>query len=264
MGMDRHTGRPLEGLEHVEQSVLDVLSTVQGERVMRLSYGSRILESVADAGNPAGRSRLLGRIADPINAWEGDRVELQRVDVRMPTPGDVRVSVEGTTDLGRMLISDASIMPADDPRWPAHSIVYESPYLGTTTVGHALDVAIPLYRRLLTTAPWKRSTAYVEPQYDPVNAAAVVYQGRSVYSVLDEMFVNQFDLVHAIDFSYLTPPSIPNTPPVTDPVPNAAGIFYGWTTAGFYLGSLATALYYVEITSRGWGDDTFRGIVGAD
>ncbi|MER9506041.1 GPW/gp25 family protein [Mesorhizobium sp. M0579] len=40
--MDAATGKPLEGLEHLKQSIKDILTTRIGTRVMRRDYGSDI------------------------------------------------------------------------------------------------------------------------------------------------------------------------------------------------------------------------------
>ena len=41
-GMDSGTGKPLIGQEHLRQSIVDVLATPIGTRVMRRDYGSRL------------------------------------------------------------------------------------------------------------------------------------------------------------------------------------------------------------------------------
>ncbi|WP_375666036.1 MULTISPECIES: GPW/gp25 family protein, partial [unclassified Bartonella] len=45
-GMDRTTGKPLTGIDHLRQSILDILSTRIGSRVMRRDYGSRVAELI--------------------------------------------------------------------------------------------------------------------------------------------------------------------------------------------------------------------------
>ena len=43
-GMDRETGKSLSGIEHLRQSIRDILTTPIGSRVMRRDYGSRLFE----------------------------------------------------------------------------------------------------------------------------------------------------------------------------------------------------------------------------
>ncbi|MDG4811647.1 hypothetical protein P8629_01380 [Hydrogenovibrio sp. 3SP14C1] len=42
--MNRQTGKPLAGIEHLRQRIGDVLTTPVGSRVMRREYGSSIFE----------------------------------------------------------------------------------------------------------------------------------------------------------------------------------------------------------------------------
>ena len=42
IGMDRHTGLPISGIEHLRQSIADILSTPLGSRRQRMEYGSKL------------------------------------------------------------------------------------------------------------------------------------------------------------------------------------------------------------------------------
>jgi len=56
-GMNRHTGRRLEGWDHVRQSLNDILTTAVGERVERRRYG-------ADAGGLLDRPMTPATLLD--------------------------------------------------------------------------------------------------------------------------------------------------------------------------------------------------------
>lgn len=45
-GMDVNTGKELEGIEHLKQSIVNILTTPINSRIMRRNYGSRLLELV--------------------------------------------------------------------------------------------------------------------------------------------------------------------------------------------------------------------------
>jgi len=77
-GVDRNTGKALSGLDHLRQSIADVLTTPIGSRVMRRDYGSRLFE-LADA--PINRSTLVAlyaATADALGRWE-PRLRVRRV-----------------------------------------------------------------------------------------------------------------------------------------------------------------------------------------
>jgi hypothetical protein len=43
---DKETRKALEGIDHLKQSIIDILTTPIGSRVMRRDYGSRLFELV--------------------------------------------------------------------------------------------------------------------------------------------------------------------------------------------------------------------------
>lgn len=216
--MNRETGKVIEGVDLVRQACLDVLATVVGERVMRLDYGSRLLDSVDDTGNALGKSRLLGRTADPIIRWEGDRVDLTRVDVEMLEPGKAKVSLEGTTDAGLLRVIDESLV---DDRVQAKQVYYESLLLGVTTLDVALDNLQRTMARTVKTAGAAPPAPYVFPVEDPLNAAAVSFRGANLQSVIDELLRSYFV---AVDIGVDKP--FPSIPSYTAADPNALGIAY--------------------------------------
>jgi phage baseplate assembly protein W len=77
-GMARATGQALDGLDHIRQSVADILSTPMGTRVGRRDYGSLVPELVDQPMTPANILRLYAATAVAITRWE-DRIRLRRV-----------------------------------------------------------------------------------------------------------------------------------------------------------------------------------------
>ncbi len=45
-GMDAKTGKALEAIDHLKQSIIDILTTPVSSRIMRRDYGSRLFELV--------------------------------------------------------------------------------------------------------------------------------------------------------------------------------------------------------------------------
>ena len=77
-GMDRETGKALDGWDHLVQSLGDLLTTPKLTRVWRRSYGG---EGTALVDKPATPDTLIDftmSIGDTINQWE-PRYRLRRV-----------------------------------------------------------------------------------------------------------------------------------------------------------------------------------------
>lgn len=94
IGTDANTGKPLGGIEHLRQSIRDILATPLGSRVMRRDYGSRV-PNLIDA--PMNRTTLLGiyaAAADAIGRWE-PRLRLSGIKIEAAEPGQVTLNVTG-------------------------------------------------------------------------------------------------------------------------------------------------------------------------
>lgn len=70
IGLDATTGAPLDGLDHLRQSVRDILTTPIGSRVMRRDYGSALPDLVD--GNVSGLTlaQFYAATADALDRWE--------------------------------------------------------------------------------------------------------------------------------------------------------------------------------------------------
>lgn len=93
-GIGAATGKTLGGIDHLRQSIRDILTTPIGSRVMRREYGSRLFQLV-DA--PMNRSTLLdiyAATAEAIAKWE-PRFKLQSVVATNAAPGQVTLDVTG-------------------------------------------------------------------------------------------------------------------------------------------------------------------------
>jgi len=89
------TGRTLSGLEHLKQSIRDILTTPIGSRVMRRQYGSRLFDLLDSPTNRYQLAAMFAATAGALRAWE-PRFALQRVTVASVAPGRVALTVYGT------------------------------------------------------------------------------------------------------------------------------------------------------------------------
>ena len=65
-GMDANTGRALSGVDHLKQSVRDILTTPIGSRVMRRDYGSRLFDLIDNPGNPETVADIVAESAQAL------------------------------------------------------------------------------------------------------------------------------------------------------------------------------------------------------
>ncbi len=87
---------PYESAEaKVQQSLLIILGTARGERVMRPEFGSRLRELVFQPINASTKGRIVQYVTEAIAKWE-PRVDLLRVDVTedAATAGKLLVDIE--------------------------------------------------------------------------------------------------------------------------------------------------------------------------
>lgn len=93
--MDSSTGKPLAGLDHLRQSVRDILATPVGSRVMRRDYGSRLFELVDAPINRSTVVEIMAATASALRKWE-PRLKVETVQVTKSEPGHVTLSVTAT------------------------------------------------------------------------------------------------------------------------------------------------------------------------
>lgn len=69
-GMNRATGKAMTGLDHIAQSIGDILSTPLGTRVMRRDYGSLLHDLTDRPLNRATALLVIAATAMAISRWE--------------------------------------------------------------------------------------------------------------------------------------------------------------------------------------------------
>lgn len=79
-GMSRTAGTALDGLDHITQSVRDILGTMIGTRVGRRDYGSLLPELIDQPMNGANILRLYAATAVALARWE-NRIRLKRISL---------------------------------------------------------------------------------------------------------------------------------------------------------------------------------------
>lgn len=93
-GISATTGKPLEGLEHLRQSIRDILTTRIGTRVMVREYGSRLPDLIDNPVNARLTMDLYAATVAALARWE-PRFRLSRVHIAKSAPGKVILDLEG-------------------------------------------------------------------------------------------------------------------------------------------------------------------------
>ncbi|WP_240536685.1 GPW/gp25 family protein [Bartonella sp. WD12.1] len=92
--MNCQTGKSMVGVDHLRQSIIDILTTRIGTRVMRRDYGSRVLDLIDDPVNETFKVAIYAAVAEALDRWE-PRLKLQQVNLTSVEPGKVSMFFEG-------------------------------------------------------------------------------------------------------------------------------------------------------------------------
>ncbi|MBV4475226.1 MULTISPECIES: GPW/gp25 family protein [Pseudomonas] len=94
IGMDRHTGQPISGIEHLRQCIGDILGTPLMSRRERPEYGSKLRRMVDLPVNEGWKSAVQAEAARALGRWE-PRLKLERVRVLSVLGGQINIQISG-------------------------------------------------------------------------------------------------------------------------------------------------------------------------
>lgn len=93
-GTDATTGKPLDGIAHLRQSISDILTTPIGSRVMRRDYGSSLFKLIDAPVNRNGIMDIIAATAQALAKWE-PRLRLESCKIVSAEPGRVVLDLMG-------------------------------------------------------------------------------------------------------------------------------------------------------------------------
>ncbi|UYM14256.1 GPW/gp25 family protein [Endozoicomonas euniceicola] len=93
-GTDAVSGKQLSGLDHLRQSITDILTTPVGTRIQRRSYGSRLFELVDAPMNRATLIDIYAAAAEALEIWE-PRFKVEQIRAVAAQPGRVELDIVG-------------------------------------------------------------------------------------------------------------------------------------------------------------------------
>lgn len=93
IGMNKQTGRRISDIDHIRQSVADILMTPIGTRVMRRDYGSLLSELIDHPGNDANNLRMMAASVMALSKWE-TRISIGRVGISLAAVGEWLIDLD--------------------------------------------------------------------------------------------------------------------------------------------------------------------------
>lgn len=94
--MSRTTGKDIEDLEHLKQSIVDILTTARGTRVYVRTYGCNLFYLVDRNITPLLVSQMYGAIAEALDEWEPRLIVTSiKLDATFSTQGRLSCDIEG-------------------------------------------------------------------------------------------------------------------------------------------------------------------------
>ena len=110
--MNRNTGKPLSGEEHLTQSLQVLLSTPIGSRVMLPGYGSDLTELVDDPITDSGKLRTYKAITNAITQWEPRFIVKRITAISRDIEGKLTISLNGTYNGDNLSLTALEIGPS--------------------------------------------------------------------------------------------------------------------------------------------------------
>jgi phage baseplate assembly protein W len=95
LGTDSTNGKALAGLDHLRQSIRDILTTPLGSRVMLRDYGSRLFDLVDAPLNQGTIMELYAATIEALVKWE-PRIAVSAVQILSVISGTVTLTITGT------------------------------------------------------------------------------------------------------------------------------------------------------------------------
>ncbi|SUC35248.1 Phage P2 baseplate assembly protein gpV [Providencia rustigianii] len=94
-GMNRIDGKTISDMEHIRQSIRDILITPVGSRIARRNYGSLLSELIDQPQNPALKLQLMSACYTALMKWE-PRILLTRISLSSTEAAKMVVDIEAT------------------------------------------------------------------------------------------------------------------------------------------------------------------------
>lgn len=92
IGVDSKTGKHLSGNAHLRQSIIDILTTPIGSRVLRRDYGSSLYDLIDNPQDISTKLKIISATAGALSKWE-PRIIIKKVSVTFVEMGAFELSI---------------------------------------------------------------------------------------------------------------------------------------------------------------------------
>ena len=102
-GMSNQNGGYLGDIEHLKQSIVDILTTPIGTRVICRDYGSNLFQLIDQPINKNLFPKIYAAVADALDKWE-PRFKVEKITINSIKEGHLSLSL-----IGKYLITQQRI-----------------------------------------------------------------------------------------------------------------------------------------------------------
>jgi|SRR5476649_865129 len=99
LGMNRQTGKTVSDIEHIRQSISDILLTPVGTRLARREYGSLLFALIDQPQNEATKLQLMAASYTALSRWE-PRITLNKITLTTTYDGQMVAEIAGARSDG--------------------------------------------------------------------------------------------------------------------------------------------------------------------
>ena len=99
LGMNRDTGKAITDIDHIRQSIRDILITPEGSRLARRDYGSMLSAMIDWPQNDVTKLQVMAATYTALSRWE-PRIRLNTVNITSAFDGSMVVELTGQRDDG--------------------------------------------------------------------------------------------------------------------------------------------------------------------
>ena len=91
-GMSRQNGLYLDDINHLKQSIVDILSTPIGSRVLNRDYGSNLYKLIDEPVNTYLYQKIYAAVVEALDRWE-PRIKVTKLSILSVLEGKITLKI---------------------------------------------------------------------------------------------------------------------------------------------------------------------------